>query len=122
MLKAHLVRADGQDMNRIVLLITVVVALFVTGVSLAATPHRQNRRLAERNLLHATRMLARWHVGLVNPKTGLLLQNTTASCRGAGRSVAGRFASFRCVLHHGRRNVAVRYVALAKSGFEAHRL
>ena len=109
-------------MNRIVLLIAVGVALFVTGVSFAATQPRQTRRLAERNLLHATRMLARWHVGLVNPKPGLLLQNTTASCRGRGRSVAGKFASFRCVLHHGRRTVAVRYVALSKNGFEAHRL
>jgi hypothetical protein len=67
-------------------------------------------------------MLARWKVGLVDRKTGLLLQGTTASCTGLGRPVAARYAAFRCVLHHGSHRIALRYVVLKDDGFEAHRL
>jgi hypothetical protein len=112
--------------TRVLVVVPVVVALILLAGAPAAAAasskaHRQARQQAERNLLHATRMLKRWHVGLVDTKTGLLRQNTTATCRGTGRRVAGKYSTFRCVLRHGRHRVAVRYLALAHNGFEAHR-
>lgn len=108
-----------------VLLIAVVVtAILLTGAPAAASSSkspRQTRQQAERNLLHATRLLKRWRVGLVDTKTGLLRQNTTATCRGTGRRVAGKYRTFRCVLRHDRHRVTVRYLALAHNGFEVHR-
>jgi hypothetical protein len=113
-------------MNRLLPLLLVSAALLAAGAaaaSAASSAHpRQTRQQAERNLLHATRMLRRWHVNLVDTKTGLLRQNTTASCRGVGRPVRAHYASFRCVLRHGSRHVLVRYLALRRNGFEAHRL
>jgi hypothetical protein len=67
-------------------------------------------------------MLARWHVGLVSPKSGLLLQNTTATCTGSGEPVDGRYTRFTCVLHHGGINVRVVYLVQSHGGFEVRRL
>ena len=89
--------------------------------SAAAVP-RQTKQRAERNLLAATRMLARWRVGLIDPKTGLLRSNTTATCSGKGTAVAHAYRQFTCVLRY--RTVAVRllYIVQSKNGFEVRRL
>jgi hypothetical protein len=88
----------------------------------AATIARHTRERAERNLLGATRMLERWHVGLTDSRTGLLLRNTTATCVGAGRPVGAAYPRFLCTLRHGTHVVRVRYYAQARGGFEARRL
>jgi len=104
-----------------VILAVALAAVAVTHSALAAGP-RQTKQRAERNLLSATRVIARWHVGLVNPKSGLVRQNTTAACRGAGAGTARGYSSFTCVVKHARTVVRVRYVALRRNGFELHRL
>jgi hypothetical protein len=105
--------------------LAIVVALVAARAVLAAvqaTPPRQTKQQAEKNLLGATRMLARWHVGLVDPKSGLLRSNTTATCSGRGTAVARRYRQFLCVLRYRTTVVRVLYVVLNGNGFEAHRL
>lgn len=97
-------------------------SLLVPLAAQSATAPTQTKRHAERNLLRATRMLARWHVGLVDPRTGLLRQNTTAACTGKGTRRNGGYHRFVCVLHHKKTTVRVLYVAQSGNGFEAHRL
>jgi hypothetical protein len=99
----------------------VAVTLCAQGWS-ATTPTRQSKQRAERNLLNATRLLKRWHVGLVDPKSGLLRQNTTAVCTGEGKPVARAYPRFACVLKHEKIVVRVAYTALSHNGFEVHRL
>jgi hypothetical protein len=101
---------------------TALVALAACQAAVAAPVPRQAKLVAERNLLRATRMLARWHVGLVDPRSGLLLQNTTATCTGEGTPAEGRFARFTCELHHGRIRVRVAYLVQQHGGFEVRRL
>lgn len=102
---------------------TALAALVACPAAVAApAAPRQAKLVAERNLLRATRMLARWQVGLVNPRSGLLLQNTTATCTGAGEPVEGRYTRFTCVLQHGRINVHVAYFVQQHGGFEVRRL
>jgi hypothetical protein len=101
---------------------TALAALAACPVAVAAPAPHQTKLVAERNLLRATRLLARWNVGLVDPRSGLLLQNTTATCTGEGTPVDGRYARFTCVLHHGRIRVRVAYFAQQRGGFEVRRL
>jgi hypothetical protein len=84
-------------MRRFRLFAAVRVALLTVAQSAAASTARQTRGCAERNLLGATRMLARWHVGLTDPRTGFAFAITprrTAASKRAGwheaRSVPGR--------------------------------
>ena len=93
---------------------TALAALLTCQVAVAAVTPRHSKLQAERNLLRATRVLARWHVGLVSPHTGLLLQNTTATCSGAGTPDSGRYARFTCVLHHGTHSGSGRLLRAAK--------
>ena len=106
------------------MVIGTALAALAAGQAAIAAPAapRQTKLVAERNLLRATRMLARWQVGLVSPRSGLLLQNTTATCTGAGEPLAGRYTHFTCVLHHGRINVRVAYLVQSHGGFEVRRL
>ena len=100
----------------------LAVVLLVAPPGSAAPSTPQSKQRAERNLLNATLLLERWHVGLVNPKSGLLLQNTTAACTGKGRRLSGGYTRFVCVLRRRTLVVRVLYVALSHSHFEAHRL
>jgi hypothetical protein len=103
-------------------ILVVLTAMLGGQAAVAATIPRQTKLQAERNLLRATRLLARWHVGLVSPRSGLLLRNTTATCTGEGVPVSGRFARFTCVLHHGSTRVRVAYLAERNGGFAVRRL
>ena len=105
-----------------VLAVALAATVVATRPAVASPTARHTRERAERNLLGATRLLARWHVGLTDPRTGLLLRNTTATCIGSGRSVAGAYPRFVCTLRHGSRAVRVRYYAQVHGGFEVTRL
>ena len=105
-----------------VLVAALAASLLVPLAAQAVTAPTQTKRRAERNLLHATRMLRRWHVGLVDPRTGLLRQNTTAACTGKGARRNGGYHRFVCVLRHSKTTVRVLYLAQSHNGFEAHRL
>jgi hypothetical protein len=114
-------------MLRVALVGVLALAAGIVPASLAAmrsaTPHTTARQ-AERNLLRAQHMLARWRAGLTSPATGLVKPNTTAQCRGRGRGVAHRkgasraFFSFHCVLRNHGHTVSVLYYALHGNGFE----
>ena len=119
-------------MLRVALVGALALAPAVVPASLAAirtgTPHTTARQ-AERNLLRAQHMLARWRTGLTSPATGVVKPNTTAQCHGRGRGVALRtsayraFFSFHCVLRNHRHAVSVLYYALHGNGFEVrHRV
>ncbi|HET7137529.1 MAG TPA: hypothetical protein VFI04_04185 [Gaiellaceae bacterium] len=110
-------------------IVASILALLV--FASAASAHRVTHptttsRQAERNILRAQRMLARWHVGLVDTGTGLVKPNTTAQCRGRGRGFAHRkgaaraFFKFSCVIVNREHVVQVLYYALTGNGFEMH--
>jgi hypothetical protein len=107
------------------LAVVAVVGSFAPALATAApktTPPRQTKQRAERNLLGATRVLARWHVGLVDPHTGLLRSNTTAACSGRGTAIRHSYRWFTCVLSYRKASVRLRYVVQSRNGFEVHRL
>ena len=83
---------------------------------------RHSKQQAESNLLVASKQLARWGVGLVDPKTKLLRDNTIAVCEGRGQPVRGRYPSFDCALHTGTVVVSVRYVAQRNGAFTIRKL
>lgn len=85
----------------------------------AATP-RHSPRVAQTHVLGATRVLGRFSPGLLNSRTGLLKNNSTAVCHGIGRPRAGAYATLTCVVSSGRIRVSVRYLAQRHSGFELH--
>lgn len=101
---------------------TVLAALLACQAAIAAPTPRHTKLRAERNLLRATRVLARWRVGLVSPRNGLLLQNTTATCTGVGTQVGGGYARFTCELRHGSIRVRIAYFAQRNGGFAVRRL
>jgi hypothetical protein len=104
------------------MLCAMLAALVVGQAAVAAPAPRQTKLVAERNLLRATRMLERWHVGLVDPRSGLLLQNTTATCTASGTPVGNTYASFTCTLRHASIHVRVAYLVLQHGGFQVRRL
>jgi hypothetical protein len=93
-------------------------SLVAAAVASAAGQPRQTRHAAERNLISAQRMLARWRMGLVDPHTSLIRNNVWVRCSGRGKAVEGRYALFRCVIGHRRTRVTVTYVSLRGNGFE----
>jgi hypothetical protein len=107
---------------RFLFVLTLLAALLACQTAVAASVPRQTKLQAERNLLRATRLLARWDVGLVSPRSGLLLRNTTATCTGEGVPFSGRYARFTCVLRHGSTRVRVAYFAQPGGGFAVRRL
>jgi hypothetical protein len=96
----------------------LIAAAIAPGTALALDSFRQTPRQAEVNVLHATRTLGRYSKALLNPKTGLLQNNSTAICKGIGPAQAGTYASFRCVVSAARVRVYVRYIAQTHNGFE----
>ena len=102
----------------------LVAALAFAGLAQAATPkvQRHSKKQAESNLLVASKQLARWGVGLVDPKTKLLRDNTIAVCEGRGKPVRRRYPSFDCALHTGTVVVSVRYVAQRNGAFTIRKL
>jgi hypothetical protein len=104
------------------ILATLAVGLVAAQAVLAASPPRQTKQRAERNLLGATHMVARWHMGFVDPKSGLMRVNTTAACSGRGRAVQRRYTHFVCVLRYRTTVVHALYIAQSGNGFEVRRL
>jgi hypothetical protein len=104
------------------MLVACAIALIAVDAAAATPSPHHTKRQAERNLLGATRLLLRWHTNLVNRRSGLLAQNTTAKCAGMGHAYKGGFTKFTCTLQHGKVTVRVLYYAQRKGGFEAHRL
>jgi hypothetical protein len=87
-----------------------------------ATPAGHTRSQAEVNLLHATKILASWRLGLVDPRTKVVRNNTSVSCRGRGRAVRGRYPRFACTLRSATYLVSVSYTAKRNNGFSVRKL
>jgi len=104
------------------IIVLCVVALIAVGTAAAVPSPRHTKQHAERNLLGATRLLKRWHTGLVNPKTGLLIQNTTAVCTGMGPKLHGGYTKFTCVVKHRKKSVRLLYFAERHNAFGVRRL
>ncbi len=104
-------------MRRLLPVLLCLATLAVIGNAEAAS-ERQTRLRAERNLIGAEKMLARWNVGLVNPSTRLLRTNVWVRCAGRGAAVAGRYTRFGCTVGYRRVRVTLTYVVLNGKGFE----
>jgi hypothetical protein len=103
------------------ILFTLVVAFAsAPGVSAATVVH--TRIQAERNILHAHRVLRRLDRRLVNARTGLPRTDTVVVCRGEGRRHGSGWPRFVCEISFRRAHVRVRYLAQRRNGFELHRL
>jgi hypothetical protein len=103
-----------------------VVSLCAAGAlvlpAFAASPPRHTARQAQTNVLRAARVLGRFSPALVEPRTKLMKNNSTAICRGV-TNVRGTAASvFVCVVSSGRVHLRVRYLAQRHNGFELKRL
>ena len=105
-------------MRSALLVVLCLVSLVAVGTASAAGEPRQARPTAERNLISAQRMLARWHLGLVDPHTRLIRNNVWVRCSGRGKALRARYSLFRCVIGHRRTRVTMTYVALRRNGFE----
>ena len=68
----------------------------------------------------AHRVLARWKVGFVNPKTRLPRNNVWVRCSGRGKWAKGGYTRFRCVVGYRRVRVSVVYHAKTRNGCELH--
>ena len=104
-------------MRRLLPVLLCFATLAVVGNAEAA-PERQTRLRAERNLIGAEKMLARWNLGLVNPSTRLLRTNVWVRCAGRGVAVAGRYTSFGCTVGYRRLRVKLTYLVVSSKGFE----
>ena len=94
-----------------------VLAALVPATALASISYRQTARQAEVNLLHATRTLGKYSRALLNPRTGLLENNSTAICRGIGTARARAYTAFTCTVSDARVRVIVRYIPQRQNGF-----
>jgi hypothetical protein len=83
---------------------------------------RHTPRVAQTHVLGAPRVLGRFSPALLDPRTGLLRNNSRAACRGIGKPRAGAYATLTCVVSSGRIRVSVRYLAQQHNGFELHRI
>ena len=104
-------------MRRLLPILLCFATLAVVGNAEAAS-ERQTRLRAERNVIGAQKMLARWNVGLVNPWTRLLRTNVWVRCSGRGAAVAGRYTNFGCTVGYRRVRVTLTYLVLNRRGFE----
>lgn len=115
--------ADRGVIGRIRLsLALVVLALPAAAPATTSTVARHSKQQAEINLLHASKVLASWRAGLVDPRTKLLRGNTTASCQGRGLPLEARFPRFACAIRTRTHVVSVSYLAQSKGGFEVRKL
>lgn len=109
-------------MKLISLLASVCLAGALVASAAAATPVRHTAREAQTNILRAARVLGRFSPALVDPRTRLMKNNSTATCRGISHVRGTAAAAFICVVSSGRVHVRVRYVAQRHNGFELRRL
>jgi hypothetical protein len=103
---------------------TIVVAAAFTAVSSAAVRpwNGHTKRQAEVNILHATGVLKRWRVPVLNVRTNTVKSNTRVSCVGATRPVLQHFKAFNCTISYRTVRVRLRYTAYHGNGFGVHRL
>jgi hypothetical protein len=104
-------------MRRLLPVLFCFATLAVVGTADAAS-EPQSKLRAERNLIGAEKMLARWKVGLVNPWTRLIRTNVWVRCVGRGAAVAGRYTKFGCTVGYRRVRVTLTYLVLNRKGFE----
>jgi len=102
----------------------ILVVAAVPAVSTAASRpwHGHTKRQAEVNILHATGVLKRWHVPVLNLRTNTLKSNTRVSCVGASRPVLQHFKAFTCTVTYKSVRVRLRYIAFHGNGFGMRRL
>lgn len=79
----------------------------------AAGARPTTKRLAEVNILRATRLLAHWGSAAVDRKKGTLRPNTSVACAGegkrAGRGSTATFSRYLCVLRYGTHRLTLVY-------------
>jgi hypothetical protein len=117
--------ADRNPVSRLAALLTaILVAATVSAAASAAnlTWHGHTKRQAEVNILHATGVLKRWRVPVLNLRTNTIRSNTRVSCAGTGRPVQQRFKAFTCTISYRRVRVRLRYTAFHGNGFGVRRL
>jgi hypothetical protein len=113
----------NREMKAFCLLLAVLVTLAVAGVAVASTsPAGVTKRRAELNILNSTKVLARWHLGLIDSKTGSLHSNTFVTCTGRGRPRTGTYTSFTCGLRYQARKVRMLYIVTGRHAFRLRRL
>ena len=101
----------------------VVTATFAAAASAAVRPwHGHTKRQAEVNILHATGVLKRWRVPVLNVRTNTVKSNTRVSCVGVTRPVLHQFKAFNCTVTYRTVRVRLRYTAYHGNGFGMHRL
>jgi len=122
------VRESAADRGRVSRLAAVGAAILVVAavpaVSSAATRpwHGHTKRQAEVNILHATGVLKRWRVPVLNLRTNTLKSNTRVSCVGASKPVLARFKAFTCTIAYKTVRVRLKYTAFHGNGFGVRRL
>lgn len=95
--------------------------MFAIPSTAAASSGWHTRAQAERNILNAPRALKRWSSQLVNPKTLVVRQNVSVTCRGLGPVHVGeRFTRFTCTIRYHSVRFRVIYAAQLSNGFELH--
>jgi hypothetical protein len=104
-----------------------VVLVFALGLAAEAaattgTVARHTRIEAERNVLHAHRVLRRLDRRLVDARTGLPRTDTTVVCSGRGHRLGLTWPRFVCTIAYHRVHVPVLYEAQRANGFELHRI
>ena len=112
-------------MTRLAALTTaILVAAALPAVSSAAGRpwHGHTKRQAEVNILHATGVLKRWHVPVLDLRTNTLKSNTRVSCVGASKPVLQHFKAFNCTVTYKTVRVRMKYIAYHGNGFGVRRL
>jgi hypothetical protein len=112
-------------MTRLAALTTaILVAAALPAVSSAAGRpwHGHTKRQAEVNILHATGVLKRWHVPVLDLRTNTLKSNTRVSCVGASKPVLQHFKAFNCTVTFKTVRVRMKYIAYHGNGFGVRRL
>jgi hypothetical protein len=126
LLRARLKRPTRSADTRSVKLIPLLASLCVAGAlvvaAAAASPLRHTAQEAQTNILRAARVLGRFSPALVDPRTKLMKNNSTATCRGVSHVRGAAASVFVCVVSSGRVHVRVRYLAQRHNGFELRRL
>jgi hypothetical protein len=104
------------------LLAAVCIAGALVGTASAASAPRHTAQQAQTNILRAARVLGRFSPALVDTRTKLMKNNSTAACRSVAHVRGAAASVFVCVVSSGRVHVRVRYVAQRHNGFELTRL
>jgi hypothetical protein len=105
-------------MKAISLLVSLCAAGALVVPAYAASAPRHSARQAQTNVLRASRVLGRFSPALLDARTKLIKNNSTATCRGVVDRRGTAASVFVCVVSSGRVRVQVRYLAQRHNGFE----